>query len=114
SLGLRLRRATILRASSNGQAFELSATSRRSGTSGATSVTVSAPAADTRNRPRPRQSTHLPHGPKIRGLQRSSAKSRSERADRKISQPQIGETTLFPHPEQRPVQRQPDDVVALL
>src|SRR3979490_207494 len=37
----------------------------------------------------------------------------SERADGKIAQPQIGEAALFPDPEQRPVQRLPQQVVAL-
>src|SRR5437588_13088520 len=37
----------------------------------------------------------------------------SERADRKIAQPQIGEAAFFPDPEQRPVQRLPQQVVAL-
>src|ERR1700683_3185017 len=40
--------------------------------------------------------------------------NRSERADREIAQPQIGEAPLLPHPEHRPVQRQPDRIVALL
>src|SRR3979490_3534657 len=37
----------------------------------------------------------------------------SERADGKIAQPQIGEAAFFPDPEQRPVQRLPQEVVAL-
>src|SRR5882757_1894310 len=37
----------------------------------------------------------------------------SERADRKIAQPQIGVAAFFPDPEQRPVQRLPQQVVAL-
>src|SRR5947209_16710531 len=36
-----------------------------------------------------------------------------ERADGKIAQPQIGVAALFPQPEQRPVQRLPQQVVAL-
>src|SRR4029077_6927450 len=36
-----------------------------------------------------------------------------ERTDRKIAQPQIGVAALFPKPEQRPVQRLPQQVVAL-
>src|SRR5437762_13549012 len=36
----------------------------------------------------------------------------SERADRKITQPQIGEAALLPQPEQRPVERQAQGVVA--
>src|ERR1043165_5240005 len=37
-----------------------------------------------------------------------------ERADREITQPQIGETALFPNPEQRPIERKPQRVVAAL
>src|SRR3954469_21032785 len=37
----------------------------------------------------------------------------SERADRKIAQPQIGIAAFFPEPEQRPVQRLAQQVVAL-
>src|ERR1700742_5321527 len=37
----------------------------------------------------------------------------SERADRKIMQPQIGVAAFFPDPEQRPVQRLSQQVVAL-
>src|ERR1700689_4552046 len=36
-----------------------------------------------------------------------------KRADRKIAQPQIGVAAFFPEPEQRPVQRLPQQVVAL-
>src|SRR6195256_3774765 len=36
-----------------------------------------------------------------------------ERADGKIAQPQIGVAAFFPEPEQRPVQRLPQQVVAL-
>src|ERR1700760_1632120 len=36
-----------------------------------------------------------------------------ERTDRKITQPQIGIAAFFPDPEQRPVQRLPQQVVAL-
>src|ERR1700686_1666306 len=36
-----------------------------------------------------------------------------ERAYRKIAQPQIGVAAFFPDPEQRPVQRLPQQVVAL-
>src|SRR6185369_7524965 len=36
----------------------------------------------------------------------------SIRADRKIAQPQIGEAALLPQPEQRPVERLPQQVVA--
>src|SRR6202034_729522 len=36
-----------------------------------------------------------------------------KRADREIAQPQIGVTASFPKPEQRPVQRLPQQVVAL-
>src|SRR5258708_4649473 len=42
----------------------------------------------------------------------STAFNPSKRADRKVSQPQIGETAFFPDPEQRPVQRLPQQVVA--
>src|SRR3954466_16000000 len=37
----------------------------------------------------------------------------SKRADREIAQPQIGETALLPDPEQGPVERQADRVIAL-
>src|SRR6185312_13923546 len=37
----------------------------------------------------------------------------SKRADRKIAQPQVGVAALFPDPEQRPVQRLPEQIVAL-
>src|SRR5690349_19504273 len=37
----------------------------------------------------------------------------SERAHREITQPQIGVAALFPDAEQRPVQRLPEQVVAL-
>src|SRR3981189_3155039 len=37
----------------------------------------------------------------------------SKRTDRKIAQPQIGVAAFFPEPEQRPVQRLPQQVVAL-
>src|ERR1700690_3510736 len=36
-----------------------------------------------------------------------------KRAHRKIAQPQIGVAAFFPKPEQRPVQRLPQQVVAL-
>src|ERR1700732_3748696 len=36
-----------------------------------------------------------------------------KRTDRKIAQPQVGIAALFPKPEQRPVQRLPQQVVAL-
>ena len=36
----------------------------------------------------------------------------SERADREITQPQIGEAALFPDTEQRPVERLPQKIVA--
>src|SRR3954465_7848667 len=36
-----------------------------------------------------------------------------ERADREIAQPQVGEAAFFPNPEQRPVQRLAQQVVAL-
>src|SRR3954447_12520999 len=36
-----------------------------------------------------------------------------ERADGKIAQPEIGVAAFFPQPEQRPVQRLPQQVVAL-
>ncbi len=36
----------------------------------------------------------------------------SERADRKIAQPQIGEAALLPDAEQRPVERLPQKVVS--
>src|ERR1700675_3804564 len=35
-----------------------------------------------------------------------------ERTDGKIAQPQIGEAAFFPDPEQRPVQRLPQQIVA--
>src|SRR4051794_31028040 len=41
------------------------------------------------------------------------ASSGSKRADREIAQPQIGETALLPDPEQRPVERQADRLIAL-
>src|SRR3569832_2396165 len=53
---------------------------------------------DPRNVVRPRQFG--------RGLQAS------KRADREIAQPQVGEPPLLPEPEQRPVQRLPQQVVA--
>src|SRR5689334_14091461 len=37
----------------------------------------------------------------------------SERAHREIAQPQLGGAAFFPDPEQRPVQRLPEQVVAL-
>src|SRR3989442_4689689 len=37
----------------------------------------------------------------------------SKRADGKIPQPQVGIAAFFPDPEQRPVQRRPQQVVAL-
>src|SRR5205814_7059520 len=37
----------------------------------------------------------------------------SKRADGKIPQPQIREAAFFPDPEQRPVQRRPQQIVAL-
>src|SRR5216117_3952994 len=36
-----------------------------------------------------------------------------KRADRKIPQPQVGEAAFFPNPEQRPVQRRSQQIVAL-
>src|SRR5262245_55644162 len=38
----------------------------------------------------------------------------SKRAEREIAQPQIGEAALLPRAEERPVQRQPHDIVAFL
>src|SRR5215204_112756 len=37
----------------------------------------------------------------------------SKRTNGKIPQPQIGEAAFFPDPEQRPVQRRPQQIVAL-
>src|SRR5215216_7090798 len=37
----------------------------------------------------------------------------SKRTDGKIPQPQVGEAAFFPDPEQRPVQRRPQQIVAL-
>src|SRR3981189_2331880 len=37
----------------------------------------------------------------------------SKRTDREIAQPQVGEAALLPDPEQRPIQRQPDHLIAL-
>src|SRR5262249_2488855 len=37
----------------------------------------------------------------------------SKRTDRKIAQPQIGKTAPLPDPEHRPIERQPDRVLAL-
>src|SRR4051812_39890292 len=37
----------------------------------------------------------------------------SERTDGKIPQPQVSEAAFFPDPEQRPVQRRPQQIVAL-
>src|SRR3954447_20351713 len=37
-----------------------------------------------------------------------------KRADGEIAQPQVGETALLPYSEQRPVQREPDEVIAFL
>src|SRR6185312_11406492 len=42
-----------------------------------------------------------------------SYEAASERADRKIPQPQIRKAAFFPEPEQRPVQRRPQQIVAL-
>src|SRR5712671_6280997 len=36
-----------------------------------------------------------------------------KRTDRKIAQPQIGVAALFPEPEQRPVERLPQQIIAL-
>src|ERR1700722_998478 len=36
-----------------------------------------------------------------------------KRTDRKIVQPQVGVAALFPEPEQRPVQRLPQQIIAL-
>src|ERR1041385_4080154 len=43
----------------------------------------------------------------------TAASARSERPDRKIPQHQIGVAALFPQAEQRPVQRLPQQVIAL-
>src|SRR6201981_1986211 len=43
----------------------------------------------------------------------SEATALLERAHREIAQPQIGVAAFFPDPEQRPVQRLPQQVVAL-
>src|SRR5947207_9993027 len=86
SLGCCLSRATILRASSNGQAFECSAISRiPAAWASMVDINISVP---------------------LRG-------AKSKRADGKIAQPQIGETSLLPYPEQRPVQSKPDRIIAL-
>src|SRR5689334_10037758 len=46
-------------------------------------------------------------------MPRQNVKSEgSERADRKIAQPQIGETAPLPDTEQRPVERLPQKIVA--
>src|ERR1051325_595410 len=42
----------------------------------------------------------------------TAAPARSERADGKIAQPQIGVAALLPQAEQRPVQRLPQQVIA--
>src|SRR5258705_13076575 len=37
----------------------------------------------------------------------------SKRTDREITQPQISETALLPNPEQGPIEREPDGIIAL-
>src|ERR1700724_1803472 len=44
---------------------------------------------------------------------RASTDRESEGAHGKIAQPQVGIAALFPKPEQRPVQRLPQQVIAL-
>src|SRR5579871_1819565 len=96
--GVRASRAAILRASSNGQAFERSASSRRSATGTSADDIGRAPEA------RP-----LEH---FSGLPVDAAPSK--RADREIAQPKVAEAAQLPDPEQCPVQGEPDRVIALL
>src|SRR5262249_55066857 len=44
---------------------------------------------------------------------RNDGEEASERADREIAQPQVGVAAFFPDPEQRPVQRLAQQIVAL-
>src|SRR3974390_1798494 len=87
SLGRCSSRATIFRASANGQAFDCSASARKD-------VAGSGIAADTMN-------------PAWQNQTRNS-----KRADWKIAQPQVGKLTLLPQPEQRPVECLPQQIVA--
>src|SRR5271166_1315735 len=98
SLPLFFSRATILRASSNGHACDCSASVRRSEEFSIVAVVM----IRSIDRYRP-------------GLEQSfETMLVSERTDREIAQPEIGEAALFPQLEQRPVQGKPQQIVAAL
>src|ERR1700744_4723779 len=109
SFGVFLSRATILRASSNGQACESSAISR----SEAAGLSVTAIKAffvsDARD--------IAPNAPRIKtgwdqnGL-RIKMGCRSKWANGEIAQPKIGIAALLPLPEQCPIQRLAQQIVA--
>src|SRR5581483_5375282 len=93
SLGFFFSRATILRASSKGHAFECSANSRKEAAISATDITFSARGHYESGAPR--SNCHL------------------ERTDRKIAQPQVGETAVFPQAEQRPIESAAQHLIIL-
>src|SRR5580700_2437340 len=94
SFGVLFNRATILRASSNGQACDCSASSRKFAGFSITAVDI-------------------PYT--FRALSAAHQKAlASKRVDREIAQPQVGEAALLPLPEQRPVQGLPQQIVAAL
>src|SRR5271155_3271501 len=98
SLPLFFSRATILRASSNGHACDCSASARRS--EGFSIVAVVMVRSIDRYRS---------------GLEHSFGTMLvSKRTDREIAQPEIGEAALLPQLEQRPVQGEPQQIVAAL
>src|ERR1700678_2906860 len=99
SFGRLFRRATILRASSNGQACDCSASARRSdGFSAGLSV---APCVIIRVQKRIVKASPSKNHP-------------SKRADREIAQPQIRVAALFPKLKKRPVQGKAQKIVAAL
>src|ERR1700709_681091 len=109
SFGFFFSRATIAFACSNGQALDCSASARKSfglaarsivdietGSPGREGVVIAVIASEAK------QSMVQQSKSGLFRCARNNAET-SERADGKITQPQIGEAAFFPDPEQRPV-----------
>src|SRR5262249_44011598 len=126
-LGGRLRRATILRASWNGQACDSSATSLSEavGASIAVMIVATPPrqACGAKLAPRTRSSSErAANAYELRNRDtRKAAPHRqtpsgqtivSKRADREVAEPQIGEPALFPIAKQGPAQSLPQQIIA--
>src|SRR5215471_2646010 len=110
ALGDFASRATILRASSNGQAFDCSASSRNDAAADAAAVDMGLLRARTLGM-RGCGVNARPHRA-LSASRLSRSQAPSVRIDRKIPQPQVGEAAFLPQAKQAPVEREPQRVVA--